>query len=299
MPTERSRLLSILHRHGLRAAKGLGQHFLVDEDILRSIARSTTTGPDADIVEIGSGVGNLTTLLALSGARVTAIEIDLKFQALHREIQITDPDFRERLQFHYGDALEFDYVAAAARAQTDGRRFLIAGNIPYQITSPLIMGILDSGARFDSMTFLVQREVAERLTARPGSRRNGAITIKVQYDCEARVLMDVPARAFLPRPEVNSQVIQLTLRNKETSDASLPPGHRPRNETERKALFRLADAAFAHRRKMLSNSVSAAGLGYTKAQVDTALQQIGFTPSARAEELGVADFVALMKALES
>lgn len=299
MPTERSRLQTILHRHGLRAAKGLGQHFLVDEEILRAIARATGAGPDADVVEVGAGVGNLTTLLALSGARVTSIEIDPKFQSLHREIQITDPDFRERLQFHYGDALEFDYVGAAARAQADGRRFLIAGNIPYQITSPLIMGILDSGARFDSMTFLVQREVAERLTAAPGSRKNGAITIKVQYDCEARTLMDVPARAFLPPPEVDSQVIQMRLRQTGTGGEGFAPGLRPRDEAERRALFRLVDAAFAHRRKMLSNSVSAAGLGYTKPQVDQALQQIGFTPSARAEELGVTDFVALMKALES
>lgn len=294
MSTERSRLQALLQRHGLRAAKGLGQHFLVDEEVLHEIARLTGAGPDCDVVEIGAGVGNLTTMLTLTGARVTAIEIDPKFQALHREVQITQSGFSERLQFHYGDALNFDFAGAAARAVSQGRRFLVAGNIPYQITSPLIMGLLDSGVWFESITFLIQKEVAERLTAGPGTRRSGAITIKVQYDCEAQVVLDVPAEAFLPPPEVDSQVIQLRPRR----PGATPEGRRLVDLEERRELFRLVDAAFIHRRKMLANSVASANLGYTKPQLEQALQEIGFTASSRAEELGVNDFLTLLGRLK-
>lgn len=294
MLSERSLLFSLLARHGLRPSKGLGQHFLADETVLRAITDATGAGPDSDVVEIGAGVGNLTTLLGLTGARVTAVEIDPKFQPLHREIVLADSSFGGRVEFSYGDALAFDYPAASARAAAENRRFLIAGNIPYQITSPLIMTILESGAWFDSMTLLMQREVAERLTARPGGKTIGAISIKIQYDCTVSTVLDVPADAFLPPPEVDSQLVRFILKGERDESG----GKRRSNPEERKALFRLVDAAFSHRRKMLSNSIVSNGLAYTKDQIEAALRQIGFQETARAEQLGVEEFLGLLKHLE-
>jgi 16S rRNA (adenine1518-N6/adenine1519-N6)-dimethyltransferase len=235
-------------------------------------------------VEIGSGPGHLTLLLALSGATVTGLELDTKFDALHRELLLTNSALEGRLSWSYTDALEFDYVAAANAAHQQNRRFLIAGNIPYQITSPLIMGILESGAEFDCMVLMMQREVAERLAATPGGKLSGSITIKVQHYCDVEAITDVPAESFLPPPEVESRVLRFRRRNV---------------SCEAPRFFRLVETGFMQRRKTLPNSISAGRLGYTREEVQAALEQIGFAPTVRAEQLGRDDFAALQERLDS
>jgi len=282
-------LESLLRRHGLWANRGLGQHFLKDESVLEAVARAIEPGPDADVVEIGSGPGNLTMMLALSGARVTGIEMDRRFVPLHHEIIATNPAFEGRLHFHYGDALDFDYRAAAKAANEAGRRFLVAGNIPYQITSPLIMKLLEEEIPFESMALMMQREVAVRLRSGPGTRQNGSITIKVQFYTDVEHIVDVPPRSFVPPPKVESEVVRFRRK--------LIPADLPRDPAGKPAFFRLVDAAFMHRRKTIPNSLVAAGYGKTREEIEAALGAIGLTPTARAEQLGLEQYQALHAAL--
>lgn len=278
-------LESLLRRHGLWANRGLGQHFLKDEHVLQGVARAVDPGPDCDVVEIGSGPGNLTMMLALSGARVTGIEMDRRFVPLHNEILATNPAFDNRLSFHYGDALDFDYHAAAAKAHAAGRRFAIAGNIPYQITSPLIMKLLEEQVPFESMALMMQREVGVRLRSGPGSKQNGSITIKVQFYTEVEAVMDVPPSSFVPPPKVESEVV--LFRRKEI------PADIARDKNGRPAFFRLVDAAFMHRRKTIPNSLVAAGFCTTREQAEQALAGVDLLPTARAEQLGLEQYLAL------
>lgn len=278
-------LESLLRRHGLWANRGLGQHFLRDEFILQDVARAIYPDGTSDVVEIGSGPGNLTMMLALSGARVTGIEMDRRFVPLHQEIVMTNPDFKDRVNFHYGDALEFDYTGAAKAAADAGRRFLIAGNIPYQITSPLIMKVLEDEVPFESMALMMQREVAVRLRSGPGTKQNGAITIKVQFYADVEHVVDVPARSFVPPPKVESEVV-LFRPKKIPADIS-------RDKNGRPSFFKLVDAAFMHRRKTLPNSLVTAGFGADRPAVEQALSAMDLPPTIRAEQLGLEQYQAL------
>jgi len=278
-------LVSLLRRHGLWANRGLGQHFLRDEIVIQDVARAINPGPDSDIVEIGSGPANLTMMLALSGARVTGIEMDRKFIPLHQEILLTNSEFKDRLQFHYGDALEFNYKAAAQATHDAGRRFLIAGNIPYQITSPLIMMLLEQEIPFEAMALMMQREVAERLRSGPGSKLNGAITIKVQFYTDVEHVVDVPPESFVPPPKVDSEVV--LFRRKPI------PANIRRDKNGRPAFFRLVDAAFMHRRKTLPNTLMTSGFGLDRISTEQALGKMGLPPTTRAEQLGLQEFIQL------
>ena len=277
--SERQRISSLLRRYDIRLSKRLGQNFLVDADVLARIVQATQVGHDCDVVEVGAGVGNLSAALARTGARVTALELDQRFAPIHvrAEADLRGPG---TLRFVYEDALDFDYAAAAAVARAAGRYFVIVGNIPYQITSPLVMKVLEEGFPLASMTLMMQREVSERLAAKPGSRRNGAITIKAQYFADVKPLFDVGRTAFLPPPEVTSQVVRFV-------------PHAPAlDEAKRPAFFALIAAAFMQRRKMMANAVSARGIA-SREKVAAALEAIGKPASARAEELSLSDFLAL------
>jgi 16S rRNA (adenine1518-N6/adenine1519-N6)-dimethyltransferase len=183
------------------------------------------------------------------------------------------------------DALEFDYTQASQQTALQGRDLRITGNIPYQITSPLIMRILESGAEFTRMVLMMQREVAQRLNAKPNTRRNGGITIKVQYFCRVQEVMEVPARSFIPPPKVDSTVLAFERKPESISHA------------DRKCFFELIDGAFGQRRKMLPNSISAADIGYSREQVQSALESLGLRKDARAENLGLDEFLGLFHIL--
>ncbi len=243
----------------------------------------------SDVVEIGSGPGNLTVMLSLSGAKITGIEMDRRFVPLHNEILMTNSELGDRLKFHYGDALDFDYHAAAKAAHDNGRRFLIVGNIPYQITSPLIMKLLEEEIPFDAMALMMQREVAVRLRSGPGTKQNGSITIKVQFFADVEHVRDVPPTSFLPPPKVESEVV-LFHRKPVPADIA-------RDKNGRPAFFRVVDAAFMHRRKTLPNSLVAAAYGLERAQVEQALAAMDLPPTVRAEQLGLAQYIELYEQL--
>jgi 16S rRNA (adenine1518-N6/adenine1519-N6)-dimethyltransferase len=271
----------LLRRHGIELTRRLGQHLLVDEPTLERIAQASGVGAGWHVVEVGAGAGNFTALLARTGARVTAIELDERFRPIHEEVFGRWRELADRVAFWYGDALAFDYGAAAAQAAALGARFAVVGNIPYGITSPLVAKLVLEEIPFDSMTLLMQREVAERLATGDGGRHAGAISIKVRFYCDVRPLFAVSRRVFLPPPKVESQLIQFR-----RHAPPLPAVARP-------GFFALVEAAFAQRRKMLVNSVTARGIGYTKPQIEHALAELGLPPAARAEQLGLNEFLAL------
>jgi 16S rRNA (adenine1518-N6/adenine1519-N6)-dimethyltransferase len=266
-----SPLREVIARHGIVAQKGLGQNFLLDLNLTGRIARAAGRLDHATVVEIGPGPGGLTRALLAAGARrVVAIERDARCLTVLGELAAAHP---ERLELVAGDALALDPVALS-----DPPRKIVA-NLPYNIATPLLLGWLDRIGDYESLTLMFQREVAERLTAVPGTKSYGRLSVLVQWLTDAQILFDVPARAFVPPPKVTSSVIRLV------------PRAEPLAPATRSALERVTAAAFGQRRKMLRASLKALGTS-----VDALIERSGVTPTARAEELSVAEFCALARA---
>ena len=264
----------ILSSFGIRTQKKLGQHFLVDEAIVRSIAASLELQPGMPVLEIGPGIGTLTQQLALTGAKVTAVELDRRCI----EIMATTLKSYDNVQVVQGDVLSIDFKAVMGEGP-----FYVAGNLPYYITTPIVMKILEERIPAEKMVFMVQKEVADRMTSPPGSKDYGALSVAVQYYTEARKLFEVPASAFLPPPAVNSAVILCTLRK--TPPVSIP---------SEKLFFRVVRAAFGQRRKALANSLQ--GCGFDKAAVAEMLKTTGIDGVRRGETLSMEEFAALSRA---
>ena len=266
-------LREVIARHGIVARKGLGQNFLLDLNLTGRIARAAGRLDHATVVELGPGPGGLTRALLAAGARrVVAIERDARCLTALGELAAAHP---ERLELVAGDALALDPVALS-----DPPRKIVA-NLPYNIATPLLLGWLDRIGDYESLTLMFQREVAERLTAVPGTKSYGRLSVLVQWLTDAQILFDVPARAFVPPPKVTSSVIRLV------------PRAEPLAPATRSALERVTAAAFGQRRKMLRASLKALGTS-----VDALIERSGVTPTARAEELSVAEFCALARAFD-
>ena len=263
----------VIARYGIVAHKRLGQNFLLDLNLTGRIARSAGPLDQATVIEIGSGPGGLTrALLACGARRVLAIERDRRCLAALGELAAVYPG---RLDVVAGDALEFDPATFSERPRK------IVANLPYNIATLLVLGWLKQVGDYESLTLMLQREVAERLTAAPRSKSYGRLSILVQWVADVRILFDVPARAFVPPPRVTSSVVAILPRAE-----PLAPAHRP-------TLERITAAAFGQRRKMLRTSLKPLGIA-----VDPLLERAGIAPTARAEELTVAEFCALARALE-
>jgi 16S rRNA (adenine1518-N6/adenine1519-N6)-dimethyltransferase len=267
-------LREVIARHGLAARKSLGQNFLLDLNLTRRIARAA--GPLAGVtaIEIGAGPGGLTRALLLEGAaRVVAIERDERCQAALSEIGARYPG---RLEIVAGDALNVDMARLAS-----GRTRIVA-NLPYNIATPLLTGWLAAEPWppfYESMTLMFQREVAERIVAKPGDDAYGRLSVLAGWRTEARILFEVNRAAFTPPPKVTSAVVQLVPRPQ-----PLP--------ARREDLERVTAAAFGQRRKMLRQSLRSLGVDPTKL-----LAEAGIAETGRAEEVDVAGFVALANAL--
>ena len=266
-------LREVIARHGIVARKRLGQNFLLDLNLTGRIARAAGRLDQATVIEIGPGPGGLTRALLASGARrVVAIERDRRCLAALAELAAACPG---RLDVIAGDALELDPAMFSEKPRK------IVANLPYNIATPLLLGWLGRVEEYESLTLMLQREVAERLIALPRSKSYGRLSVLVQWLAEARILFDVPARAFMPPPRVTSSVVAILPR-----DEPLSPARRP-------MLERITASAFGQRRKMLRTSLKPLGLA-----VDRLLERAGVPPTARAEELTVAEFCALARALE-
>ena len=268
----------ILNAFHLRASKRLGQNFLVDRGVVQGIVDAAELSPADTVLEIGPGIGTLTQGLAETGARVVAVELDKKLPAVLAEtlkgydnVQIVPGDI---LKLNIPEMLEL-------RA---GERFKVVANLPYYITTPIIMTLLEQRLPIERLVTMVQKEVAVRMTARPGSKDYGALSIAVQYFTVARMVMDVPPRAFMPAPEVTSAVVACHVQD--------VPTVRPQDE---KLFFRLVRAAFGQRRKTLLNALTGAGL--TKEMSRAGLAAAGIAENMRGEQLSLADFARLSDAV--
>ncbi len=265
-------LREIIAAHNLRAEKKLGQNFLLDLNLTDKIVRGAGDLSGVHVIEIGPGPGGLTrSLLKTDAASVTALEFDPRAIEALQSLQAAA---NGRLRLLQQDALTADLTALVPAPRA------IVANLPYNIATPLLTGWLaqirqDAGA-YNSMTLMFQKEVAERITARPGTKAYGRLSILAGWLCETKKVMDLPAGAFTPPPKISSSVVRFTPRPPET-DA--PPF---------KAIETLTAAAFGQRRKMLRSSLK----DYT-----TAMEECNIDPTMRAEELSVADFIRLAKAI--
>jgi 16S rRNA (adenine1518-N6/adenine1519-N6)-dimethyltransferase len=267
-------LRAVIERFGLRADKRLGQHFLLDSNLLRRIVTAAGDLRGRTVLEVGPGPGGLTrALLASPAARIIAIERDPRCLQALADLAATAGD---RLQLIEADALEVDL------ADLISGRLTVVANLPYNIGTPLLLRWLDRLDRLERLTLMFQREVAARITAPHGSRVYGRLSVLVQWLCEARCLMHLPARAFVPAPKVASSLIQLT------------PRPRPLAPADKRCLERVLAAAFQQRRKMLRASLKSLA-----AQPDEMIEIAGVSPTARAEQIDVAGFCRLANSYQA
>ena len=271
----------ILTRHGFTFSKALGQNFLINPSVCPRMAEAAVQGDHVGVIEIGPGVGVLTHELCKCAEKVVAVELDARL------IPVLDETLaeHENLKVINADVMELDLNRLIAD-EFDGMEVVVCANLPYYITSPIIMKLLEDRLPIRSITVMVQKEAAQRLTAAPGTRDSSAITVAVCYYADAQTLFGVSAGSFMPAPKVDSAVIQLTLR---------APEHRPKDEA---ALFRVIKAAFAQRRKTVLNSLSSS-LPLDKSATSDILCVAGVDPAARAERLTLDDFIRIADALAS
>ncbi|MEE9249589.1 MAG: 16S rRNA (adenine(1518)-N(6)/adenine(1519)-N(6))-dimethyltransferase RsmA [Alphaproteobacteria bacterium] len=269
-------LREVIARHNLSARRGLGQHFLLDLNLTARIARAAGDLEGVTVIEVGPGPGGLTrALLATDVRAVIAIERDARCVAALGELGDAHPG---RLRIIQADALGLDAAAVAASLGAEGPLKIVA-NLPYNIATALLLKWLGQADAFQSLTLTFQKEVAERLTAPCRSKRYGRLSVMTQWLCEARVMFDIPPRAFVPRPKVTSTVVTLI------------PYATPAAEASMKDLELLTRAAFGQRRKMLRTSLKT-----LNADPRALLGAAGISPTARAEELDVGAFCALARA---
>lgn len=270
---DRPPLRDIIKRHGLAARRSFGQHFLLDMNLTRRIARAAGDMSGMTAIEIGPGPGGLTrALLETNAVRVIAIEHDVRCVAALAELESAEGG---RLELVHGDALELDMAELAGGAPAR-----IVANLPYNIATPLLIGWLGQADAFHSMTLMFQKEVAQRLGARTGDSSYGRLSVITSWLCEVELLFDISPRAFVPPPKVTSTVIHLTPRPEPLAPARMSD------------LERVTGAAFGQRRKMLRSSL--------KPLFDdpaSMLEGLNISPTARAEELDVEKFCAIARAV--
>jgi 16S rRNA (adenine1518-N6/adenine1519-N6)-dimethyltransferase len=269
-------LKEVLRRHGFSFKKQLGQNFLIDERVLTRIVDAAELGPDDGVFEIGPGAGVLTRWLAERAKRVVAVEKDAALRPVLAETLAGC----ENVVLRFADALQLD-LAPLWTEFSGCRRVVMAANLPYYVTTPLLFHVLESRVPLDTMVLMVQREVADRLTASPGGKDYGALTVAVQYHTTVERVCVVHPGAFLPPPNVDSTVVRLRRRRRPAVDV-----------LDEAAFFRIVRAAFSVRRKTLLNALSS-GLGMDKDQCRMWLEASGIDPNRRGETLNLHEFAAL------
>jgi 16S rRNA (adenine1518-N6/adenine1519-N6)-dimethyltransferase len=276
-----STLKELMAAHRFRPLHRLGQNFLVDSRVLDRIVAELEAGPGDLVLEIGPGLGTLTQRLAQAAGDVLTVEVDGRAVDLLRQVLLPQAP---NVELVHGDAMRLDLRTLLAERLRPGARARVAANLPYYITTPLLMRLLEEELPLSRLVVMVQKEVADRMVAPPGSKEYGALSVAVQYFTEARLALRVSRGAFLPAPEVDSALVALTVRK-------APPVEAPRS-----AFFTVVKAAFGQRRKTLANAL-AGGLGRERSEVDAILSAAGVDGSRRGETLGVAEFAAIARGL--
>lgn len=269
----------LLHRHGFRFSKSLGQNFLVASWVPEDIADSADIDGGTGVLEIGPGIGCLTEQLSVRARKVVSIELD---NAL-RPVLAETLGGRENVEIVFGDALKLDIAALVNEKMPDMRR-VVCANLPYNVTTPIISKLLECG-EFETITVMIQREVARRICAAAGTADYGAFTVFVNWYAQPEMLFDVPAGCFIPQPKVTSSVIRLKRRD--------TPPVQVKSET---VFFRVVRAAFAQRRKTLVNALSAGFGELSKESIEKCIIDSGFDAKIRGEVLSIGDFAKIADA---
>ena len=270
----------LLEQHGFRFSKAKGQNFLVASWVPRSIAEEALVDESAGVLEIGPGIGSLTQQLCLRAGKVCAVELDRRLEPI---LEKTLGEFTN-LELVWADAMKLD-LAALVREKFPGLRPMACANLPYYITTPVLTVLLEAKC-FDRVTVMVQKEVAQRIAAAPGTADYGAFSIFCQYYAVPELLFEVGPNCFLPQPKVTSAVVSLQVRQE-----------RPWNILDEEIFFRAVRASFAMRRKKLSNGLAAGFPELGKAGVESVIAECGFDPAVRGETLGIPAFAALANAI--
>ncbi len=277
----------IIEKYGFSIRKNLGQNFLIDGNIINKIIDAAEINPADVVLEIGAGIGALTRALAEKAATVVVIEVDKNLSPILEETLAGCSNVKIVL----GNALDlnFDELMADTTAGIcgpAGSPYKIVANLPYYITTPLIMHSLENGFNVNLMVFMIQKEVAERMVAFPGNREYSALTVGVSYYCEAQLIARVPKKVFIPEPEVESMIVRLRRREK------------PPVEVEDKGVFfQVVRAAFGQRRKTLANALSGVFQGLEKSSISQVLCDIKIDPARRGETLSLQEFADVANAV--
>lgn len=270
--------IEILQKYNFNFQKKFGQNFLIDEHVLDKIIRAAEITKDDYVLEIGPGIGTMTQYLACAAREVTAVEID---RALIPILEDTLKEY-DNVSIINEDILKVD-IAALAKEKNGGRPIKVVANLPYYITTPIIMGLFESHVSLESITVMVQKEVADRMQVGPGTKDYGALSLAVQYYAEPYIVANVPPNCFMPRPAVGSAVIRLTRHQKP-----------PVEVMDEKLMFRLIRASFNQRRKTLANGLKNSGeLNLSKEVITAAIEKLGKGSSVRGEALDLEEFARL------
>lgn len=276
--------LAVINRYEFAFQKKFGQNFLIDQGIVEKIVREAGVTKDDFVLEIGPGIGTMTQILCENAREVAAVEIDRKL------IPILNDTLSEydNVTIINDDILKVD-INKLAEEKNGGRPNKVVANLPYYITTPIIMGLFESHVPLDSITIMVQKEVADRMQTGPGSKDYGALSLAVQFYAKPEIVVNVPPECFMPRPNVGSAVIRL--KRHET---------RPVDVKDEKLMFRIIRASFNQRRKTLANGLNnSPEIGYTKEQIAAAIEELGRGASIRGEALTLEEFARLSNIFSS
>ena len=273
---------NIMKKYGIKANKSLGQNFLISNDVVEKIIKSSEISKEDMIIEIGPGLGTLTKYLLQEAGKVLCIELDT------RMIKILEDRFCdfENLEVINQDVLKVDLKSIITENKKEGKikRVKVVANLPYYITTPIIMKLLEDKLDIESITVMIQKEVADRLIEVPGGKNTGAITYSVYYYCESEKIMEVPNSSFIPEPEVTSEVIKMKLRNKPVVEIEKP-----------KVMFMIIKSAFMQRRKTLLNALTNTKVFMSKQEGIEIFKKLNLDENIRAENLSIQDFANIAK----
>lgn len=279
-----ARTKEILSKYSMSAKKKFGQNFLIDSNVLEGIVEAAGVTKDDCVLEIGPGIGSLTQYLAEAAGRVVAVEIDT---SLLKVLEDTLSEY-DNVTVINEDILKVD-IEAIAKKYNDSRPMKVVANLPYYITTPIIMKLFESGAPLESITVMVQKEVADRMVEGPGSKDYGSLSLAIAYYAQASDVMNVPPSSFIPQPGVGSAVVKL--------EKYPEPKVRVKDE---KYMFEIIRTSFNQRRKTISNSLSNnPSLGVSRQEVQDALIRMGIDEKARGEILSLEQFAELSDILQS
>lgn len=272
----------LMKKYGITANKKLGQNFLIEDTVIETIADASQITKEDLVIEIGPGLGNLTAKLLEKAGKVICIELDDRMLTILRERFLMYSNF----ELIHEDVLKVDL--AKLIEENKKQRVKVVANLPYYITTPIIMKLLEDKLAIDSITVMIQKEVAERLAAVPGEKNAGAITYTVYYYAQVEKILSVPNTSFIPEPEVASEVITLQLRKEAPITV--------KDETQ---LFQIIKAAFMQRRKTLVNALVNSGLAIEKQTIENILQEMGKDTRVRGEALSLSEFAEIAEKLKS